>query len=267
MSEEAAVICELGDDAIARVRLNRPDKHNGLNDAMLAGLIATAHRLRRDRELRGVLLSGAGPSFCAGLDFKGVSFAPRDFLPRFVPNPWRGTNTFQEACWAWRRIPVPVVAAVHGNCLGGGLQLALAADIRIGTPDARWSVMEAKWGLVPDMTGVRTLAQLVGIDVAKRLAMTAEVIDGAAAHELGLVTELADDPEGIATELLASIAGRSPDAIATIKRLFDRAWPGSDRRTFALERAAQLPLLFGANFAIARKAGLAGERPVFRPRR
>ena len=129
---------------------------------------------------------------------------PAGIVEAFIPRPWRGTNTFQEACWAWRRLPVPVIAAVHGHCYGGGLQIALAADFRIATPDSEWSVLEGRWGIIPDMTGVRSLAELVGIDTAKRLTMTAQMFSGKEAHDLGLVTELAADPEAAPTTSLAS---------------------------------------------------------------
>ena len=112
-----------------------------------------------------------------------------------MPSPFRGTNKFQEACWAWRRLPVPVIAAVDGHCYGGGLQLALAADFRFATPESEWSVLEARWGLIPDMSGIQALKELVGIDTAKRLTMTAQMLSGKEARDLGLVTELAADPE------------------------------------------------------------------------
>src|SRR6478735_5232335 len=166
------------EDGVAQVRLDRPDKLNALTLEILDELVATAHRLRRDRTLRAVVVAGEGDAFCAGLDFGAVLRQPAKIVTSFVPRPWRGTNTFQEACWAWRRVPVPVVAAVHGHCLGGGLQIALAADFRFATPDSRWSVLEGKWGIIPDMSGIRSLAQLVGIDTAKRLKMTAETITG-----------------------------------------------------------------------------------------
>ena len=130
---------------------------------------------------------------------------PAKIATSFVPRPWRGTNTFQEACWAWRRLPVPVIAAVHGHCLGGGLQIALAADFRFATPDSRWSVLEGKWGIIPDMSGVRSMAELVGIDVAKQLTMTAEVISGKEARELGLVTGLDADPLAAADALIRQL--------------------------------------------------------------
>ena len=136
-------------------------------------------------------------------------------------------NWFQRAAHDWVEVPVPVIAAIHGDCLGGGLQIALAADIRIATPDARLSVMEVKWGLIPDMSITRTLPRLVGIDVAKELAYTGRVISGSEAHALGLVTHLAEDPLAAAQELAAEIASRSPDAVRGPKRLFDESWTGS----------------------------------------
>ena len=156
----STVSCEV-EGGIAQVRLDRPDKLNALTLDTLEGLVATARRLGRDRTLRGVVLGGAGDSFCAGLDFATVLANPPRVARAFVPNPFRGTNLFQEACWAWRRLPVPVVAAVHGHCYGGGLQIALAADLRMTTADAQWSVLEAKWGLIPDMSGIQALSQLV----------------------------------------------------------------------------------------------------------
>ncbi len=253
-------------DGIAQVRLTRPDQLNGLTLRTLAELVAVARDLRRDRSLRAVVLSGEGRSFCAGLDFGSVLRKPTGIAAAFVPRPWRGTNTFQEACWAWRRLPVPVIAAVHGHCYGGGVQIALAADFRIATPDSEWSVLEGRWGLIPDMTGIRSLAELVGIDTAKRLTMTARMLSGEEAHDLGLVTELAADPEEAALALARELAGRSPDALAAAKRLFDRSWTSSARATFRRERAEQLFLLFAANTRAARKAAFEKVGPRFGPR-
>lgn len=253
-------------DGIAQVRLTRPDQLNGLTLRTLAELVAVARDLRRDRSLRAVVLSGEGRSFCAGLDFGSVLRKPTGIAAAFVPRPWRGTNTFQEACWAWRRLPVPVIAAVHGHCYGGGVQIALAADFRIATPDSEWSVLEGRWGLIPDMTGIRSLAELVGIDTAKRLTMTARMLSGEEAHDLGLVTELAADPEEAALAFARELAGRSPDALAAAKRLFDRSWTSSARATFRRERAEQLFLLFAANTRAARKAAFEKVGPRFGPR-
>jgi enoyl-CoA hydratase/carnithine racemase len=253
-------------DGIAQVRLARPEKLNALTLPLLDELVATAQRLRRDRTLRAVVIAGAGESFCAGLDFADVQRKPVDVARAFVPRPWRGTNTFQEACWAWRRLPVPVLAAVEGHCLGGGLQIALAADFRFASPESTWSVLEGKWGIIPDMSGVQALSELVGIDTAKRLTMTAEMLSGKQAHELGLVTELDPDPVAAATAFAQRLAGRSPDALAAAKRLFDDTWHRSPRRTFARERLEQALLLFGANTRIAREAAFRKVAPVYKPR-
>lgn len=253
-------------DGIAQVRLARPEKLNALTLPLLDELVAMARRLRRDKELRAVVLAGEGDSFCAGLDFANVLRRPADVAKAFAPRPWRGTNTFQEACWAWRRVPVPVIAAVHGHCLGGGVQIALAADFRFASPDSTWSVLEGKWGIIPDMSGVQALSELVGIDTAKRLTMTAEMLTGEQAGGLGLVTELDDDPVTAATAFARRLAERSPDALAAAKRLFDDTWHRSPRRTFARERIEQAFLLFGANTKIAREAAFKKIAPVYRPR-
>jgi enoyl-CoA hydratase/carnithine racemase len=254
------------EDGVAQVRLARPEKLNALTLDVLDELVATARRLRRDRTLRAVVVAGEGDAFCAGLDFASVLRRPARIATAFVPRPLRGTNTFQEACWAWRRLPVPVIAAVHGHCLGGGLQIALAADFRLATPESRWSVLEGKWGIVPDMTGVRSLAQLVGIDTAKRLTMTAEVLSGTEAHELGLVTGLADDPLAAAGDLVGRLRVRSPDQLAAAKRLFDDTWTAGARRTFARERVEQARLLVARNTRIAREAAARSLVPEFGPR-
>ena len=250
-------------DGIAHVRLTRADKLNALTLQTLDELVATAHELRRDRTVRAVVLSGDGTSFCAGLDFGATMRSPAGIVKAFVPRPWRGTNTFQEACWAWRRLPVPVIAAVDGHCYGGGLQIALAADFRIATPDSEWSVLEARWGLIPDMTGIRSLAELVGIDTAKRLTMTAQVLGGKEAADLGLVTELAADPVAAAFDLAGEIAQRSPDSVAAAKRLFNRSWTSSPRATFARERIEQVVLLTAANTRAAREAAFKKVPPTF----
>jgi len=251
---------------IAHVQLNRPDKLNALTLETLDQLVATARTLRKDKALRAVVLSGEGESFCAGLDFKTVMKKPAGIARAFVPLPWRGTNLFQEASWAWRRLPVPVIAAVQGHCYGGGLQIALGADFRIATPDSEWSVLEGKWGLIPDMSGIQSLSELVGIDTAKRLTMTAKILTGKEAHDLGLVTELAADPVAAADDFARELAARSPDALAAAKRLFDTTWNRGPRRTFALERLEQLQLLFGANAKAAREAAFKMAAPAYRPR-
>lgn len=264
-TEQTLVTCTVA-EGIAHVRLTRPSKLNALTLETLHQLAGVAHDLRHDKTLRVVVLSGEGESFCAGLDFASVLKNPQGVVRAFVPKPWRGTNAFQEACWAWRRLPVPVIAAVQGHCYGGGLQIALAADFRIAAPDSEWSVLEGRWGLIPDMTGIQSLKELVGIDVAKLLTMTAAMLTGEEARALGLVTEVAIDPVSRAFDLADELATRSPDAIAAAKRLFNRSWTASPRRTFALERVEQLLLLAAANTASAREAAFKRIAPSFGPR-
>ena len=172
-------------------------------------------------------------------------------------------NFLQRAAYDWIRVPVPVIAAVHGNCRGGGLQIALAADIRIATPDARLSVMEVKWGLVPDMSISRTLPRLVRIDVAKELTYTGRVVSGEEANVLGLVTRLADDPVAAARELADEIASRSPDAVRAAKRLFDDSWTGAAETTLALEEQLQRGLIGSANQVAAVTAGMTKQPAEF----
>lgn len=256
---------------IAYVTLNRPEKLNALTIPMLHDMIRTARRIQKDPSIRVVILTGAEGNFSSGLDFGQAFKKPQDIALNFLSRPWRGTNTFQEGPWCWRRLDVPVIAAVPGYCFGGGLQIALASDYRFTTPDSLWSVMEAKWGLVPDMSGVQALKQVVGADVAKRLAMTAEIIDGKRAVELGLASELAQDPLAAAEELAAALIDRSPDALAHSKRLIDETWTAGPRTTFFKERLRQAPLLFAKNTKIAQAraaAAKAGKKlPEFTPRR
>ncbi|NYJ03083.1 enoyl-CoA hydratase/carnithine racemase [Nocardioides thalensis] len=253
---------------IATVTLNRPDKLNALTLPLLDDLIATAHRLRRDKSLRAVIVAGEGDAFCAGLDFATVMKNPAGIAKAFAPRPWRSgmTNTFQEAPWAFRRIPVPVIAAVHGHCLGGGIQIALGADFRVATPDSRWSVLEGKWGLIPDMSGIRSLSEQIGMDQAKWLTMSAEVIDGSRAAQIGLVTRLSNDPLAEAHRMAEQLAARSPDALGAAKRLFNDTWTASPRKVFSRERIEQAYLLAARNTKAAREAAFKKAEPVYGPR-
>lgn len=230
-------------DGVATVRLDRPDKHNALTLDMLHALVRTSRRLQRQPGLRAVVLTGAGPSFCSGLDIPSVRPDRVGLARALVPHPLRGTNVFQEACWGWRRVPVPVLAAMHGHCYGAGLQLALGADLRWTAPDARWSVMEGRWGLVPDMAGVQALSQLIGLEQAKRLTIGAGVLDGVEAVRLGLAGECAVDPYAAALAWVDQVQTRSPRALTEAKRLFEHTWARGPRRTLAAERRAQLRLL------------------------
>jgi enoyl-CoA hydratase/carnithine racemase len=250
------------DEHVATVTLSRPEKHNALDIPMFEGILAAAEQVRRAPGVRAVVLHGEGPSFCSGLDIVSVMSAQNGGLEGGsdllnVP------NSFQRVAYDWVTLPVPVIAAVHGNCLGGGLQIALGADIRIAAPDARLSVMEVKWGLIPDMSITRTLPRLVGIDVAKELTFTNRAFSGQEALQLGVVTRLADDPLAAAHELATEIASRSPDAVRSAKRLFEESWTRPAQETLRLEAELQLKLIGSPNQLAAVTAGMKGEPPVF----
>jgi len=248
---------------VAVATLARPDKHNALDVPMFEGILAATERLASEPGVRAVVLHGEGPSFCSGLDVMAVMAAGGGIEGLTEPLHGDVPNWFQRAAHDWLTLPMPVIAAVHGNCFGGGLQIALAADIRICAPDARLSVMEVKWGLIPDMSITRTLPRLVGIDVARELTYTGRVISGEEAHRLGLVTRLADDPLAAARALAEEIAARSPDAVRRAKRLFEAAWTGDRRQTLSLEARLQSELIGSPNQIEAVRAGFAKEAPAF----
>ena len=239
---------------VVYLKLDRPDKLNGLTLDMLRALVSQSKQISGDRSIRAVIIHGEGQNFSAGLDFGTVMKNPMDIAKAFAPRPWRGTNLFQEGPWCLRRLPVPVIAAVEGYCFGGGVQIAMAADYRFATPDSQWSVLEAKWGLIPDMSGIQSLSQVLPIDVAKRLAMTGEQLDGTRAAELGLVSEVSADPLAAAEDLARLIVSRSPDSVSYAKRLFDETWNKGPRATFFKERLRQARLLGAKNTKIAQKA-------------
>ncbi|MFC6887306.1 MULTISPECIES: crotonase/enoyl-CoA hydratase family protein [Actinomadura] len=222
-------------DGVADVRLNRPDKLNALDMATFEALAETGDAIAADPSVRAVVLSGEGRSFCAGLDFANfaamagdaTAASGGDRLKRLMADimerePGRITNLGQQAVHVWRELPQPVIAAVHGHALGGGLQIALGADIRVVAPSAKLSVLEIRWGLVPDMTGTAALVRLVGEDVAKELTFTGRTVTGEEAVRIGLATRTADDPRAAATELAREIAANSPDAVRAAKRLLNR---------------------------------------------
>ena len=213
------------DNGIADVRLNRPDKLNALDQAMFQGIVDAGEELKADPSVRVVVLSGEGRGFCAGLDFgsfQAMAGSEASTSTRAIGETGgRITHVGQQAAWVWQELEVPVLAAVHGAALGGGLQVALGADIRIVAPDAKLSVLEARWGLIPDMTGTVILPKLVGLDVAKELTFTGRMVSGEEAVALGLATRVADDPRAAAMELAADLVTKSPDALREGKRLLN----------------------------------------------
>jgi enoyl-CoA hydratase/carnithine racemase len=243
-------------DHVAVVTLTRPEKHNALDVAMFEAITAAAERVAVEPGVRAVVLHGSGPSFCSGLDVAGVMANQPGSDALMAPLREPVPNWFQRTAHRWLEVPVPVIVAIHGHCLGGGLQIALAGDVRFATPDAKLSVLEVKWGLIPDMAITRTLPRLVRMDVAKELAFTGRIVSGAEAGELGLVTHVVDDPLDAARSLAAEVAGRSPDAVRAMKRLLDESWTGSAEETLRLEADLQLGLLGSPNQLEAVRAGM-----------
>lgn len=223
---------------VADVRLTRPDKMNALDPEMFSALVETADLLAKDTTLRAVVLSGEGPSFCAGLDFMSfLGMADTDAVDLTATDESRITHFAQQAVFGWTELPVPVIAAVTGHALGGGIQLALGADIRIVHPDAKMSVLEIRWGIIPDMTGTQMLVDLVGIDVAKELTFTGRSVSGVEAKEIGLATKLSETPLQDALAMANEIATKSPQAIRAGKRLLSNAARLDRATSFERERS------------------------------
>lgn len=268
------------DGGIADVRLNRPDKMNALDGAMFQGLADAGEALKGDGSVRVVVLSGEGRGFCAGLDFSsfqamagggapaadaadGKPERDRGSLGAIGTTDGRITHLGQQACWVWQELDVPVIAAVHGPCLGGGIQIALAADLRIVAPDAKLSVLESRWGLIPDMTGTHTLRQLVGLERAKELTFTGRMVSGDEAAQIGLATQVADDPRAAALELAAELVTKSPDALRHGKRLLNLSGTRTVAEQFLDERETMASLIGSPNQVEATMAFFEKRAPRF----
>jgi enoyl-CoA hydratase/carnithine racemase len=263
MSER--VTCTI-DGGVADVRLNRPEKMNALDPAMFAAIVETGERLAADRSVRAVVLSGEGRAFCAGLDMGAFrQMAEKSGLDGDLAarDESRITNRGQQTAYVWFSMPAPVIAAVHGVAFGGGLQIAVGADIRIVAPDAQLSLMEARWGLNPDMTGTQLLPRLVGLDVAKELTFTARIVSGMEAVALGLATRAAEDPRGEALRLARDIAAKNPHAIRGSKALLNLAGTVSLAEGFRAEERTIRSLIGSPNQVEAVKANLEKRAPSF----
>ncbi len=256
-------------EGVADVRMTRADKMNAIDSAMFSALGDAGRALAADKSVRAVVLSGEGRAFCAGLDME--SFAamagPRQSGggadPKLFERSSSGANRAQLAAWIWQELPVPVIAAVHGVAFGGGLQIALGADLRIVTPDARLSVMEVKWGLIPDMSGTQTLRKLVRQDVAKELTFTGRIVSGTEAVSLGLATRTSEKPLEDALTLAREIANKSPDAVRAAKRLLQETWQSSVADGLKLEEELQRSLIGKPNQIEAVKSNLEKRPPKF----
>lgn len=249
-------------DGVADVRLNRPDKHNALDAPMFVGIIETAAQLASDRSVRAIVLSGEGHSFCSGLDFPSF-MAGGSNVNLLGREDGAVANMAQRAAYVWHEMPQPVIAAVTGHCYGGGIQIACACDIRIASPAAHLSVMEIKWGLVPDMTGTQLLPRLVGPDVLKELTWTGRKVTGDEAAGLGLVTRVAEDPRAAALDLAREIASKSPHAVRGAKALIDASYELDLRGGFEMEERIQIEILGSPNQQEAIKANFEKRPPVF----
>lgn len=238
-------------NGIATVTLNRPEKRNAMSFALLKDLVRTANLIKKDRSIRCVILTGEAQVFSAGIDLsdlnnpKNTAYAAWELIKP-------GQSLFQKAFLIWQELPVPVIAAMEGFCFGAGMQLALAADVRIAHPKTQMSIMESRWGLVPDMGLSRSLKGVIGLDLAKELTLTARIFDAGYAKEVGLVTHLDESPLSRAQALAEEMLSRSPDALAAAKRVLD-AMEHDPAKSLRLEKIWQLKLLLGKNSKLARK--------------
>jgi enoyl-CoA hydratase/carnithine racemase len=266
------VTINVGEQGVADVRMNRPEKRNALDTAMFAGLRDAGEQLKAMPNVRVVVLSGEGASFCAGLDFSSFNAMASGERPErpaaseespSTPTAGGITHLGQQVAWVWQELPVPVIAAVHGHALGGGIQIALGADIRFVHPATQMSVREVHWGLVPDMTGTLFLSRLCGVDVAKELTFTARIFSGAEAGELGIATHVSETPREDALALAAEIAGRSPDAVRGSKALFNRLANAGAAEQFAEERRVIGSLIGTPNQVETVKANFEQRAPAY----
>jgi len=252
------------DGHLAVVTLNRPDKANAVSLEMFDALGDAGETLARDASIRAVVVKGAGANFCAGID---VSIFGQDEVvidaKSLAPGGQSPANRFQRAAYVWRELPVPVICAITGVAFGAGLQIALAADLRYATPDAQLSIMEIKWGLIPDLAISITLRDILPVDCVKELAWTGRSVDGKEALELGLVTGLHDDPVAAAMRIAQEICVKSPDAIQAMKTLANSAWHMTEAEALALEAKLQLRVLGGENQQEAVKANVQQRSPEF----
>jgi len=247
---------------VAFVALNRAEKRNALDMAMFRAIDKVSRELRKNRDIRAVIVQGQGEDFCSGLDIKSVlkeKSSALALLAKWLPGQ---ANLAQRASCNWRKIPVPVIMVIHGRCWGGGLQIALGADFRFATPDASFSIMEGKWGLIPDMGGNLALRELVSKDIALKLTMTAEVVPAQLALDYGLITGISEKPLQLALQLAGQITERSPDAVAAVKKLFHQNWFKSESWMLARESYYQVKILLGKNQKHAVKKQLKPEDKI-----
>lgn len=261
-------------DGVVELHLSRADKMNALDPAMFDALIEAGESLRGDKTARAVVISGRGKAFCSGLDMASFERmqqqgAGADVLGEgaagadLVVRTHGIANAAQQVAMVWREVPVPVIAAVHGVAFGGGLQVALGADIRIVAPDTKLSVMEIKWGLVPDMAGMVLMRELARSDVVRELTFTGRIFSGEEALRLGFATRVSADPLAEALQMAHEIAGKSPDAIRAGKRLLNASLSQSAAELLLAESVEQKALIGSPNQVEAVKANIERRAPRF----
>jgi enoyl-CoA hydratase/carnithine racemase len=255
------------EEGVAEVRLDRPDKLNALDPAMFSALVEAGERLIRLTGLRAVVLHGAGRGFCAGLDMKtfaSVAAGSRDSVPADLDKRTHGiANLPQQAAFVWREVPVPVIAAIHGVAFGGGFQIALGADVRYVAPDTKLSILEIKWGLVPDMGGIALMRELARGDVIRELAFTGRQFSGLEAAAYGFATAVHSDPLSAARTTAREIAARSPDAVRALKRLLNASADHDAAAILAAESREQAALIGAPNQIEAIRSGVELRPPRF----
>ena len=232
---------------IAFVTLDRADKRNALDLEMFRAIDKISRQLRKDRTIRSIIVQAKGEDFCSGLDIKSIMGSKTSVLAllgKWLPG---RANLAQRVSCNWRKIPVPVIMVIQGRCWGGGLQIALGADFRFAKTDASFSIMEGKWGLIPDMGANLALRELVPKDIALKLAMTSEVISAQTALDYGLITGLSNEPLEQALQLAGQISERSPDTVAAVKKLFHQNWFRAEWLVLAKESYYQVKILLGKN--------------------
>lgn len=266
MNIKDRITLDVDEVGVARVTLTRANKHNALDFAMFMAIRQCQKWLNKNRSVRVVVLQGEGEDFCTGLDTKSVMNSPSQAI-RLLFKYWPSkANLAQQACIGWRQLSVPVIAVIHGRCWGGGLQVALGADIRLVTENASLSIMESHWGLIPDMGGNKLLSELMPIDQAKYLAMTAQSIDAKQAILHGLATaELSQDRHELNT-LISTLLKRSPDVLAGVKGLYNHNWHKSLGNMLGAETVKQIRILMSPNQKIAQRRAQ-GQEAAFHSRK
>ena len=249
---------------VAEVMLDRPGKMNALDIPMFEALDAAGRRLHSEQGVRAVVLHGAGDNFCAGIDLSTFSEGgPEAVKTLLAPVEGSIANLAQRAAYAWRELSVPVICALHGVTFGGGFQVAMGADLRFAAPDTQFSIMESKWGLIPDMAISTTLRGIVPPDRIKELAWSGRIFGAEESLDLGILTAIEQDPLTAARSVAEACAARSPQAIQGVKRLVNEAWGLSEQQALALEARIQVGLLGSPNQREAVLANMERRSPEF----